>query len=247
MTGDRPGGPPHPNARATGVVYLLFFLTAVAGVFFLHGIVISGDPAATARNLLAHEPQFRLGLALGLVSNVCYVALIALLYELLAPVSRGVSLLAAFVGLVGCAVQTSGSFLQLAPLVASKGGGLVTGAGTAEQVQALALMLFDLYAQAVQVALVFFAVYCILIGYLVARSGFLPAALGVTMAVAGLGWLTYLWPPLAGHVSRYVQGFGILAELALMLWLLVRGVNVARWNERAGAGGGRGASPGGRG
>jgi hypothetical protein len=226
MTGPIAEALPHPQARVTGVVYLLYFVTAFAGLFLLRGLVVHGDPVATAHNLLANEPRFRLGFAAGLLSNACYVALTALLYELLAPVSRKLSLLAAFFSLMGCAIQTFGSVFELAPLVALRG---------TEPSQRLALMLFDLYAQAVSVALVFFAVYCLGIGYLIVRSAFLPRALGVLLMVAGCGWLTFLWPPLAQSLSPAVQGFGFLAELALMLWLLARGVDVRRWREQAGA------------
>ena len=108
---------PHPRARITGVVYLLYFLTAVFGVFFLKGLVVDGDAAATANNILAHQPLFRLGLATGLISTACYVAVTALFYDLFKPVNRSLSLLAAFFSLVGCAILAFASLFQLAPLV----------------------------------------------------------------------------------------------------------------------------------
>ncbi len=229
MTGPIAEAPPSPRARITGVVYLLYFLTAVASALLVRGLVVPGDPAATAHNLLANEPRFQLGCAVGLVASACYVALTALLYRLLEPVDRGLSLLAAFFSLMGCAVQTVGSLFELAPLVALRSGGPATALG-AEPSQRLALMLFDLHTQALNVGLVFFAVYCLLIGYLIWRSAFLPRALGVLLMVAGCGWLTFLWPPLAVSLSRYVQGLGFLAELSLMLWLLVKGVRAQRWH-----------------
>jgi len=79
--------------------------------------------------------------------------------------------------------------------------------------------------------------YCFLIGYLIFQSTFLPRILGALMAIAGLGWLTYLSPPLANHLSPYNLAFGILGEVSLFLWLLVMGVNVQRWMEQAGAAG----------
>jgi hypothetical protein len=86
--------------------------------------------------------------------------------------------------------------------------------------------------------LVFFGFYCLLIGYLVLRSTFLPRALGVLMLFAGLGWLTFLSAPLAKQLSPYNLVPGLLGEGALTLWLLVRGVNEQRWKEQAGAAGG---------
>jgi hypothetical protein len=104
-----------------------------------------------------------------------------------------------------------------------------------EQLHALALMFLELNAMAVDMCFVFFGFYCLLIGYLIFRSAFLPRILGVLMALAGLGWLTFLSPPLADYFSPYIQVLGILAELSLCLWLLVMGVNVQRWKEQAGA------------
>ena len=77
----------------------------------------------------------------------------------------------------------------------------------------------------------------LLIGYLIFRSTFLPRILGALMALSGLGWLTFLSPPLANHLFTYIAAIGILAEALLMLWLLVKGVNEQRWQERASAAG----------
>lgn len=104
-----------------------------------------------------------------------------------------------------------------------------------EQSRALAFLFLELYGQGVNICFVFFGVYCLLIGYLIFRSAFLPRILGVLMAFAGLGWLTFLSPPLANYLSPYILVLGFLAELALMLWLLVMGVNVQRWKEQASA------------
>ena len=81
--------------------------------------------------------------------------------------------------------------------------------------------------------LVFFGFYCLLIGYLIFRSTFLPGALGVLMALGGLGWLTFLSPALAKSLSPYNLFPGILGEGVLTVWLLVFGLNAQRWNEQA--------------
>src|SRR5260370_28564205 len=85
------------------------------------------------------------------------------------------------------------------------------------------------------IGLVFFGFYCLLIGYLIVRSTFLPRVLGVLMAFAGLGWLTFLSPPLANHLSPYNLASGVLGQGSLTLWLLVMGVNEPRWNEQSSA------------
>jgi len=81
-------------------------------------------------------------------------------------------------------------------------------------------------------SLVFFGPYCLLIGYLIIRSTFLPRTLGVLMAFAGVGWLLFL-SPLVKYLSLYLKVLGFVAEMSLMLWLIVKGVNVRQWKEQA--------------
>lgn len=230
---------PRALARITGVVYLLFFLTAIAGEFFLRqagisGIQLgaSGDAAAAANGILAHESSYRLGFGLGLVSDACYVAVTGLFYLLLRPVSRSLSLLAVLFSLMGLAVQASGGLLQLAPLVILHGGSSWSGFDM-RQLQALALMSLDVGDQIGYISLIFDGVFLFLIGYLIFRSTFLPRVVGALVALAGLGWLTFLSPSLANELYTYLQVIGVVGEAALMLWLLVLGVNSERWWERA--------------
>jgi hypothetical protein len=177
---------PHPRARITGFVYLLYFLTAILAQFL------------TGRSLLAA------GNATNLIASGFYAVLTLLFYGLFRPVNQVLSLLAALFSLAGCAVMTLGMFprteLPVSPLF-------------------------------------FFGPYCLLIGYLGIKSTFLPRILGMGMVLAGVGWLAFLVPAVAHSMTPYIEGVGILAEASLMLWLIVRGVNVQRWNEQACAAG----------
>jgi hypothetical protein len=172
-----------PGARITGLVYLIYFLTAVSAEAFVgRGRLVVYD-------------------AVNLIAYAFYIAVTLLFYFMFKPVNRGLSLLAAFFSLAGCANDVLGLF-NLAPYKIN--------------------------------SLVFFGPYCLLIGYLIFKSSFLPRILGVLMAFAGLGWLIFL-SPLANHLSTFLMVIGFLAELSLCLWLLVKGVNVQRWNEQASA------------
>jgi hypothetical protein len=213
-----------PRARITGAVYLVFFLTAILGAVLTPG---------TPNDMLAHEPLFRLGFAVSLISLALYVALAALFYNLFRAVNRNLALLAAFFSLMGCAVQAFGSVFQLAPLVVL--GDQYKSVFSAQQLQSLAQMFVDLSAQAGHVGIVFFGVFDIVIGYLIFKSAFLPRTLGALMVIAGVAWLAFLSPELANLLLTPIEVIGIVAEAALMLWLLVRGVNVQRWKEQAGA------------
>jgi Domain of unknown function (DUF4386) len=224
---------PRPAARITGVVYLLYFLTVVSSALFIRGIIVSGDPAATTTNILTHERLFRLSGAVGLIATALYIAVTVLFYGLFKPVNRTVSLLAAFFSLVGCAIQAFGSLFQVAPLAVLEGSPYLS-VFKADQLQAVALMFIKLNIQATYIYLVFFGLFNLLIGYVIFNST-LPRILGVLMALSGLGWLTFLSPSLANYLLTYIEVLGFIAEASLMLWLLVKGVNVERWKEQASA------------
>jgi Domain of unknown function (DUF4386) len=228
---------PRFKARMAGVFYVLAGLTSVYGEFFVPGrLVEHGDAAATANNILAHQPLFRLGFAALLIAVACSIAMTALSYDLFRPVNKSLSLTAAFFHLVGLAILAFGSLLQLAPLVVL-GGGQYLSAFKVEQLQALAYVFLELNAQANHAFLVFFGFYCVLIGYLIFRSTFLPRIVGALMAFAGLGYLTLLSKPLADYLSPYNLAPAALGKTSLMLWLLVVGVNVQPWKEQASAAG----------
>jgi hypothetical protein len=174
---------PQPRARLTGVVYLLYFLTAISAEAFVgRGRLVLFD-------------------AVNLIAYAFYIAVTLLFYYMFKPVNRNLSLLAAFFSLVGCANDLLGLFNRAPYKINS---------------------------------LVFFGPYCLLLGYLIFRSTFLPRILGVLMALAGLGWLIFL-TPLENYLSAYLKVLGFLAELSLCLWLIVKGVNQQRWKEQASA------------
>ncbi len=106
---------------------------------------------------------------------------------------------------------------------------------TTAQLQELALKFLNLNAQAFDLYLVFFGVWCILIGYLIFRSIFMPRILGILLAISGLGWAMFLAPPLAHHLFPYIAAASALGEIPLQFWLFVFGVNDQRWHEQAGS------------
>jgi hypothetical protein len=229
---------PRFKARVAGAFQFLEALTATFGqVIVLDRLVVSGNAAATAANILGQERLFWLGFASSLIGVAFHIAWALLMYELLKPVNRTLSLLAAFVILVECSIQALASLLYLAPLLILQGGSSFS-AFTPEQLQALALMFLKLNTYAFNIDLVFFGLWCVLTGYLIFRSTFLPRILGVLLAISGLGFVTYLYPPLAYHLFiPYIATASALGEIPLELWLIVMGVNVQRWKEQASAAG----------
>jgi hypothetical protein len=229
---------PRLKARITGLFYLIAAQAYVFAENSVRGkLVVSGDAAATAHNILAHEPLYRLGFAAELISAVFFILVTLLFYDMFKPVNRNVSLLAAFFSLGGCVIQALSSLFHLAPLVVL-GGAQYLSVFKVEQLQALALLSLTLRVQATNIYMVLFGCYNLVLGYLIFRSTFLPRILGVFMAIAGLTYQAFLSPPLANYLFPYVLApAGALGELSLMLWLLVMGVNTQRWKEQASAAG----------
>lgn len=226
---------PRAKARLSGLFYLLIFVLGFFSEFFCRGrLVIGRDAAATAQNIVAHPALYRLGGAAELLVLACDTCVALLFYELFKPVSRSLSLIAAAFRLILVAVMAANLMNYFAPLDMVGNTSWHT-ALKPDQLQALAMASLRSYGRGYEIALVFFGFHCLLIGYLIVRSSFLPRFLGVLMALAGLGWLTYLWGPLANHMYPYVLFPGIVGEGLLTLWLLVMGVNNERWQSQASA------------
>src|SRR5216683_3351172 len=228
---------PRLKARIAGVLYLIGMLTGIFAQGFVSGsLVVDGDAAATATNILTHRGLFQLGFAVYLIEMACQIAMTALFYDLLKPTGRSVSLVAAFLGLAGCVIKTVSRLFYIAPLLVL-GGAHYLNVFSREQLQALALLFLRVNDHGAAIALVFFGFYALLTGYLIIRSTFLPRILGALSVLGGLGWLSFLYPPLGYRLFPYIAAFGILGAALLMMWLLVFGVNEQRWTEQASAAG----------
>lgn len=219
-----------------GVFYLLTILLGIfAQGFVSQQLVVSGNAAATATNILTHEPLFRLGYATYLVEMACQITMVVLFYGLLKPVNRSGSLLAAVFGLTGCVIKILSRLFFFAPLLVL-GKAHYLSVFSAEQLQALAFLFLRINFQAETIAVIFFGLCSLVQGCLVFRSTFLPRFLGVLGALGGLGWLTYLYEPLATRLLPFILGTALVGALSMIFWLLVFGVNEQRWKEMAGCG-----------
>ncbi len=220
------------KARVAGALYLISIVARIiADGFVRERVTVAGNPAATAANLLAHQTLFQWGFVADIAAFASYVALAAVLYDLLKPVNRTVSLIAAFFSLVASIVQAFSSAFHLGAMVAVAPPQYLH-VFTTEQLQALALLLLRLRAIAYHnVGLVFLGLYCITLGYLIVRSTFLPRLVGVLIALAGFAYLPFLSPQLARSLMPYILIPAGLGQIALTLWLLFMGVDPGRWSE----------------
>jgi Domain of unknown function (DUF4386) len=222
-------------ARTAGVLLLVSLVAGGFGEAYVPSrLMVSSDAAATAHNFRAFESLFRLGFAGYLLEAVCDVALSLIFYVLLRAVRKDIALLAAFFGLVGTAVFASSELFYLAPsLILGEVGNLKSFAP--DQLNSLALLSFKLFAYGGMMFTVFYGVAWVLRGYLIFRSGYLPRFLGVLMTLGGLAFIARNF--LLVLAPEYAPGSLLLlmlpGGLSLPLWLLIRGVDVRRWEATA--------------
>lgn len=220
------------KARLVGIFQILEGLTATYGqVIVFNKLVVSGNAVATANNILGHESLFRLGFASCFFGVGFHIAWALLFYELFKPVDRNVCLFGLLVIVVGCAIQALAAVFYVAPLLVLTGGSSLT-ALTAEQLQALAFAFVKLNGAAFNAYLVFFGVWCVVSGYLIFKSRFLPKVLGLLLALDGLAWMTYLSPPFGNKLFPIIGVISAIAEIPLP-WFFIFGFNTQRWKEQA--------------
>ncbi len=223
----------------------LFLLLTILGGIFAQGFVSERlvdfrDAAATANSIVTHKGLYQLGFTVYLIEMACQVATAAFFYLLLRPANNTVALVAAFLELTGCVIKTFARVFFIVPLfVLSAGTGSAAGGASAltgfttEQLQSVVLLLLKINDQGAALALAFFGFATLLNGSLVFSSTFLPKFLGVLSMLSGLGWLTFIYPPLGYRVFIFFVPMGLLSSVASIFWLLVKGVNEERWKAQA--------------
>jgi len=223
--------PPRTVARIAGILYLLDILTSLLGDSLAgRARLVPGDAAATAASVIARAPLLRLGVAANLLATACYAAVTVLFYAMFKVVNRSLARLVMVTSLTALAIWTSGSLSELVATLVLPGGD-----ASRPRAEQQGLMLLEWNARASDIGLVVFGAYCLLIGYLIVKSTFLPRLLGALMVLGGMGLLTYLSPALARDLYPYNAATALVAETSLMLWLLVKGVNVQQRDQRASA------------
>src|SRR5258707_1997191 len=223
---------PRFKARIAGIFEALEGTASAGGqVVILGSFVVAGNAAATAAHILANQPLFWLGFTSQLLGVAFHVVWALLFYELFKPVNRTIASLALCAVLVCCAMQALTALLYLAPLLVLQDGSALS-AFTPAQLQALAFAFLKVNGQAFNVDLVFFGLWCVLSGYLMFRSTFIPLILGLLLMIDGVGWMLFMLPPLANTLFPAIAGASGLAEVPLQLWLIVFGVNSIRWKKQ---------------
>jgi hypothetical protein len=223
---------PRARARLAGVFEVLEGAASAIPQEAILGSLVVSSAAATASNMLSHQSLYWFGFALSVLGVGFHLTWAYLMYQLMRVVNHTIAGLAVFAILVCCAMQALTALFYVSPLLILTHGSSFSAFSTA-QLHQLAGVFLILNEQAFQVDLVFFGIWCILTGYLIARSTFLPRILGVLLIIDGVGWATFMVPPFANAIFPAIAIASGLAEVPLMLWLIVFGVNNERWKEQA--------------
>lgn len=220
-------------ARAIGAAMLLSIVFGALGEAFIPGrIIVGSDAAATAANVLQHPDLFRAGYATYLVEGICDVALSVLWYLLLRPVSRSLALLSAFFGVVSMAGYAVAEAFYFAPSLILRDAPYLASFSK-DQRNTAALLSFKLFSMIAALFLIHYGIASILRGYLIARSGYLPKALGWLLMFGGAGFClqTVLYVLAPQYNSNFFLMPMAIAGIPLTGWLLIKGVDASRLPE----------------
>ena len=218
-------------ARVAGILILVSILFGTWGEAYVPSkLIVSADAAATAKNIASSPLLFRTGFAAYWVEAVCDVTLALLFYVLLRPVNRNLALLSAFLGIVATVTYAFAECFYFAPQLLLSGASYLS-AFTQEQLNALALLSLKFFGRIAGIFIGFYGLATIIRGYLVYRSGYLPRTLGVLFIIGGAAFVVdnaavVLAPAYATPALLF---FMAPAGVAMLLWLLIRGVDVDRW------------------
>jgi hypothetical protein len=216
------------TARMAGLLYLIYIVVSIfANELGRSKLIILGDAATTARNIIASAWQFRIGFVLDLVSAVLFLLTAWALYVLLKPVNKNLALLFLLLNLGGVAVHCFSDLFLIASQLILSGAGYLK-AFQADQLQALAMLSLNIYKNGFSgIAQIFFSAWLFPLGYLVYKSGTLPRFLGIILMVECFAWLMFpvqffFFP--GNVVLPYVSSAaGFIGEFSLTLWLLIMG------------------------
>jgi hypothetical protein len=230
---------PRTVARIAGFGYLIIFITGIfANFFVLQNLIVLGNAAATANNIMDSEWLFRVGI-LSFIIMVIFDILVAwALYILLKPVNMNLSLLAAWLRLVNASIFGIALFNLFGVLQLLSGADYLTVFETA-QLQAQVTLFLNMFNDTWLIGLVFFGLHLLILGYLIFKSAFIPRILGILLIVAALGYMidsfaNFLLPNYADYETIFlliVVVPGIIGELSFTFWLLLKGAKIPEMSE----------------
>lgn len=228
---------PQRTARIAGLLYLAIFITVpLSFMIGAAGVMTPGDAAVAAGDVLASESLFRLGMVAESAVFLIEVLLAGLLFALLKPVNEGLSLAAALARLGEGVIQAANLFTSALVLLLV-GGGAYLSAFDPQQLGGLAVLFLKAHEYGILLWGIFFGFHLLLLGYLVYKSGYFPAILGILLILGGFGYLLESWgkillPQYEGLFATIVIVLAVPSELAFSIWLLWKGVKLDAWQRQ---------------
>ncbi len=225
---------PRLLARILGILGLCGILTGAFGIGYVQStLIVAGDPAATLRNLSAHETLFRLGFSSHLFELVLNIPGEIITFILFRRVNMIVAAVALCCGVVGISIEAADLLTAYVPLKLAIDGNSL-GAFSPAQIQALSSIAGEMEQAGLLLSWIFYGIDELASGFLIFRSGFLPRILGALLGLSGLcyfthGFLSFLAPPMDARLYPYILYPCLPGEGLSSLWLATVGLNVAKW------------------
>lgn len=226
------------NNKTAKIAGLIYLLVAVFGMFSMMYVdpkfYVPGDAAATAAKILASQGLFRLGVISNLACQISFLFLVHVLYKLLKSVDKDQARLMVILVVAGIPVACLNALNQFASLLILNNGEQLSAFNPA-QLQALAMVFFDMYRHGIFIAEIFWGLWLFPFGWLVFKSGFFPKALGVLLMVGCFGYLIEALVVLLFPAYRVITSPGLaisaVAEFSFIFWVLFKGVGVQQGNK----------------
>jgi hypothetical protein len=222
------------TARTAGMLYLLIIVAGMFSVLFVRNqLIVSGDPVATAHQIVGHESLWRAGIASDLVMHLCDIPVMLILYVLLRPVSRRLALLALLFNIAQTAVLAANKLNLIAALLPLSNQAYLKAIDP-QILYTQSYLAIRLHDIGFGVGLLFFGMTLLVNGYLIRKSTYLPKVTGIVLQIAGLCYLAanfglLLAPQVFAPLSIWLMLPCFLAELSFALWLVIKGVNEEKW------------------
>lgn len=225
------------TARLAGALYLAIVPFSAFGILYVPSVlVVRGDPAATARNIMASEWLLRSAVVGHLVAETILVCVALTLYQLLKPVSASYARLMIALALLSVPIAFVNEVNHLAALRLLSGTEYLASF-TPAQVQAQVMLFLDSWESGILIAQVYWGLWLLPLGFLVFKAGFLPGLLGILVIVGGVGYVVdAVSAILSPNMGLTISQFTFVGELSLPLWLVFKGVKVDEWQRVALAG-----------
>lgn len=224
------------TARIGGIFYFIIIAAGFYGEMIVRsGLIVSGNAIATANNIIASQLLWRTGIAADLIMHICDIPLMLIFYLLLKPVNKNLALAALLFNLVQTAVLVTNK-LNLAIALFPLSNADYLKSFDPQKLYTLTYLSIRAHGYGFGFGLIFFGCTCLITGYLIFKSGYLPKAIGILMQIAGMCYLVnsfalILVPSFSDMLFPFILLPPFIGELSLCLWLIFKGVKISVWEK----------------